>query len=150
MTAPYYRIVQAGFTFAVLFFCIHGVAQTITIRMLNGRSGKPMRDKTINVEFQGSSGNAVITVDKQGIGHLVIPPGATAVSFIGTTKKGKDSNQPAYTVCGPDGQFIPVQDILDHGIVPQNACSITLQLTAKPGELLYLIEPLPWYTPALE
>jgi hypothetical protein len=149
MRAPDYRTMQAAFTFAMLLICMHGIAQTITIRMLNGKSGKPIDGKSINVEFQGSSEKSVIAIDKHGIGHLQIPPGATAISFIAATEKGKEQNMPAYTACGPFGRFIPVQDILEHGYVPQDACSSTLQLTANPSELLYLIEPLPWYTPAL-
>jgi hypothetical protein len=150
MRGPNYRTAQAAFTFAMLFFCVHGIAQTITIRMLNGKSGKPVDGKSINVEFQGSSEKSVIAIDKHGIGHLQIPPGATAISLIAATEKGKEQNLPAYTVCGPFGQFIPVQDILEHGYVPEDACSSAPQLTAKPSELLYLIEPLPWYSLALK
>jgi hypothetical protein len=150
MRAPNSRTAQVTLTFAMLLFCVHGIAQTITIHMLNGKSGKPIDGKSINVEFQGSSEKSVLAIDKHGIGHLQIPPGATAISLIAATKKGKEQNLPAYTVCGPFGRFIPVKDVLEHGFVPQNACSSTLQLTAKPGEFLYLIQPLPWYTPALQ
>jgi hypothetical protein len=131
-----------------LIFSAHAAAQTITIRMINAKSGKPIDGKFVHAEFQGASGNAVITVDKHGIGHLALPPGATAISLIAAHKK--DTIVPAYTVCGPFGEFLPIQDILDHGFVPDNACSTGLKLTAAPGELIYFIEPLPWYTPAIE
>jgi hypothetical protein len=140
---------------APLLFCAHGLvfgargmAQTITIRMINAKSGKPIDGKFVHAEFQGASGNAVITVDKHGIGHLSLPPGATAISLIAAHKK--DTIVPAYTVCGPFGEFLSIQDILDHGIVPDNVCNASLKLTAAPGEVLYFIEPLPWYTPAIE
>jgi hypothetical protein len=123
--------------------------QTLTIYMLNGKSGKPMRDKTLRAEFQGSPLKAIITIDKRGFGHLDLPAGATAISLMASTRKGHP-DQPAYTVCGPFGQFLPLPDILAHGYIPQNACGDDLHLTAQPGEIIYLIEPLPWYTPATE
>jgi hypothetical protein len=121
----------------------------ITIRMLNGKSGKPLGERFIAVEFQNSPQKSMIFINRQGIGNLEIPPGATAFSLIAPAKKW-GANQAAYIVCGLFGQFIPVKDVLDHGYVPQNECKSNLKLTAAPGELLYLIEPLPWYTPALE
>jgi hypothetical protein len=121
----------------------------LTIRMLNGKSGKPLGDRFIAVEFQNSPQKSMIYINKQGIGDLEIPPGATAFSLIAPAKK-LGANQAAYIVCGPFGQLIPIQDVLQHGYVPQNECKPSLKLTAAPGELLYLIEPLPWYTPALE
>jgi hypothetical protein len=124
-------------------------SQTLTIRMLNGKSGKPLGNRFIAVEFQNSPQKSMIYINKQGIGDLEIPPGATAFSLIAPAKK-LGANQAAYIVCGLFGQFIPVKDVLEHGYVPQNECSSSLHLTAAPGELLYLITPLPWYTPALE
>jgi hypothetical protein len=124
-------------------------APVLTIRMLNGRTGKPMRNTTLRAEFQGSSIKSIITIDKQGIGHLEVPPNATAVSLIAAPRKGHPE-QPAYKVCGPFGQLLPIADILAHGFVPQNTCSADLTLTAQPREVLYLIELLPWYTPATE
>ena len=121
----------------------------ITIRMLSGKSGKPLGERFIAVEFQNSPQKSMIFINRQGIGNLEIPPGATAFSLIAPAKKW-GANQAAYIVCGPFGQLIPVKDVLEHGYVPQNECKPTLKLTAAPGELLYLIEPLPWYTPALE
>jgi hypothetical protein len=150
MRAPNYRTALAAFSVAMLLFCVHGIAQTITIRMLNGKSGKPLDGKSINVEFQGNSEKSVIDIDKHGIGHIQIPPGATAISLSAATQKGKEQNLPAYTVCGPFGRFLPIQGILEHGYVPENVCSSTLQLTAEPSELLYLVEPLPWYSLALK
>ncbi len=117
--------------------------------MLNGKSGKPLGNRFIAVEFQNSPQKSMIYINKQGIGDLEIPPGATAFSLIAPAKK-LGANQAAYIVCGPFGQLISVQDVLHHGFVPHDECNANLNLTATPGELFYLIEPLPWYTPALE
>lgn len=142
--------------YAASIFCTASIAQTtpqaaptLTIHMLNGRTGKPMRNNSLRAEFQGSPVKSTITIDKQGIGHLEVPPNATAVSLIAAPRKGHPE-QPAYKVCGPFGQLLPIADILAHGFVPQNACNSDLNLTAQPGEVLYLIELLPWYTPATE
>ena len=150
------RRAPSAITLALLLFYTASVAQTtpqaapvLTIHMLNGRTGKPLRNNTLRAEFQGSSVKSTITIDKQGVGQLEIPPGATAVSLIAAPRKGHPE-QPAYKVCGPFGQLLPIADILAHGFVPQNACSSDLSLTAQPGEVFYLIEPLPWYTPATE
>jgi hypothetical protein len=121
----------------------------LTIRMLNGKSGKPLGNRFIAIEFQNSPHKPLLYINKQGMGHLPIPPGATAFSLIAPARK-RGANQAAYIVCGPFGQWIPIQNVLQHGYVPQNECNANLPLTAAPGELLYLITPLPWYTPALE
>jgi hypothetical protein len=122
---------------------------SITIHMLSGKSGKPMRDRTLRAEFRGSPIQSTILIDKRGFGTLDIPPGATAVSLMATTLKDHPT-QPAYIVCGPFGQFLPLAGIETQGYAPQDACNATLQLTAPPGVVLYLIEPLPWYTPATQ
>jgi hypothetical protein len=121
----------------------------LTIRMLNGKSGKPLGNRFIAVEFQNSPQKPMLYINKQGSGNLQIPPGATAFSLIAAARK-RGANQAAYIVCGPFGQWIPIQNVLQHGYVPQNECNANLPLTAAPGELLYLITPLPWYNPVLQ
>ena len=121
----------------------------LTVRMLDGKTGKPLGNRFIVAEFQGSHEDSMVYINKQGIGDLEIPPGATAFSLIAPAKK-RGANQAAYIVCGSFGQLISIKDVLQHGYVPQDVCNLTLKLTAVPGELLYLIKPLPWYTPALE
>ncbi len=108
-----------------------------------------MRRYELRAQFQGSPLQLTLTTDKQGIAHLDLPPTATAVSLIAITRKDHP-DQPAYNVCGPFGQYLPIPDLLAHGFVPQNACSDNLHLTAQPAEVFYLIEPLPWYHPATE
>ncbi|MGA7155805.1 MAG: hypothetical protein WBY53_03095 [Acidobacteriaceae bacterium] len=122
---------------------------SLTIHILNAKNGKPMRRYELRAEFQGSPIKTTLTADKQGIAHLDIPPNATAVSLIAATRKDHP-DQPAYTVCGPFGQFLPIATLLTQGFVPQNACSDDLHLTPHPGEVYYLVEPLPWYHGATE
>ena len=117
--------------------------------MLNAKTGKPMRHYSLRAEFQGSPQKLTLTTDKEGLAQLDLPPTATAVSLIAIPRKGHP-DQPAYTVCGPFGQFLSIADLIAHGFVPQNACSDNLHLTPQPGEVYYLIEPLPWYNPATE
>ena len=148
----------AACLFALPLLCAPLFAQTptpistppvLTVHMLNGKSGKPLGNRFIVAEFQNSRETSMVYINKEGIGDLEIPPGATAFSLIAPAKK-RGANQAAYIVCGSFGQLISIKDVLQHGYVPQNVCNPTLKLTAAPGELLYLIEPLPWYTPALE
>lgn len=122
---------------------------TLTIRMLNAKSGKPMRHYSLRVEFQGAPDILTLTTDKQGLAQLQLPATATAISLIAIPRKDHP-DQPAYTVCGPFGQFLPIPTLLAHGFVPENACSDKLHLTPHPAEVDYLIEPLPWYNPAIE
>ena len=76
MRAPLHRIARANsrsvhaictaaLLFCVFGLCAHSAAQTITIRMINAKSGKPINGRFVHAEFQGASGNAVITIDKQ-------------------------------------------------------------------------------------
>lgn len=105
-----------------------------------------MHDRLIHARFLGSPSHVTVHIDHRGFGRLDLPSGAVAVSFSAATRH-KDQ-RPEYTVCGPYRQFIPVKDILSRGYVPLDACSPRLKLTAPPGVLLYLIQPLPWYAPA--
>jgi hypothetical protein len=123
-------------------------SHSITIYMMNGKTGRPMRNKYIRAKFPGSPQRTTIRVDNRGFGHLQIPAGVKAFS-LSAPYHGK-KHRPAYTVCGPFNDLIPVRDVLAHGYVPLDACSPTLRLRASPGVLLYFAQPLPWYPPSRE
>jgi hypothetical protein len=152
MRAPstFTGIAPSALIFCLLALCAPALAQSVTIRMINAKNGKPIDGHSLTVEFQGNPEKMAIPIDKHGIGHLIIPNGVTAISLIAATKKSDIQNVPLYTTCGPFGEYIPVKQILEQGFAPQNACKSTPNPTPHPAEIIYLIQPLPWYTPAVE
>lgn len=123
-------------------------ARLVTVYMVNGKTGKPMRHKSVRAKFPGNPRHITIAIDSRGFGRLEIPAGTAAFS-LSAARTGK-KHRPAYTVCGPFNDLIPVKDVLAHGYVPLDACSPTLELRASPGVILYFAQPLPWYPPSRE
>jgi hypothetical protein len=126
-------------------------AQSLTLRMIDAKTGKPVPDKLATVEFGDGSPKSIVAFDRHGIGRLTTSAGSATLSLIAGPKKGKNPKEVPYHVCGPFGEPIPIATIVTQGFVPHNACGDEdLHLSAKPGELIYLIEPLAWYEPALQ
>ncbi len=149
-----YSIVHAILAAAVVAASIDCSAQNapvrptrgLTIYMVNGKTGRPMRNRSIRAKFPGNTQRTTVKIDSRGFGYLQIPAGTPAFS-LSVARTGK-KHRPAYTACGPFNDLIPIKDVLAHGYVPLDACSPTLKLRASPGVLIYFAQPLPWYPPS--
>jgi hypothetical protein len=121
-------------------------AQTITIRLLNARTGKPIDDKLMTLDW-GSFGSIYVALNKQGAGTVQVPAGSHEFSFQDVSKKNDDAYGYSYFNCNePPTTNVPVSLVLDKGFVAQNSCS---QKTAivHPGEAIFWISPKPWWMP---
>ena len=82
-------------------------AQTMTIRLVNGKTGKPLAKKDVTVSFwrddpslrKGVAGVQVkgeewvnISLDKHGIGLIDLPPLATKVQVVAGFREGRVDN----------------------------------------------------------
>jgi hypothetical protein len=135
-------------------------AQTLTIRLVNAKTGKPMKNKNVKVEFwwdDPSSPNndkrtpinflgTDVYIDKNsGVGHIEIPQQATFVEVSEGSKIGKEPYRVAYETCNAVGKQIPLADVLRLGYVPENTCSKSIKVKATAGEYVFFGLPIPWW-----
>jgi hypothetical protein len=106
-------------------------AQTITIRMLDGNTGKPIKKKTVSVRFWwddpsrpvgkrrvplGFGGPPLgfnVVLDDNGVGHADVPPNATLMQVTYGIKNGDASQygKPnAYSFCGTKDDRLETPD----------------------------------------
>jgi len=131
--------------------------KTVTLRMLDGKSGKLIATSNFLVRIdhqQTVHGNWVVK-NEDGSGKLTLPGNAIAISVRATY----DSNTVMYVNCdaakdvgssdrapGLD-RWYKVADILESGVVAPNGCAgkkipDKLQVVAKPGEFVFFVRKL--------
>ena len=116
---------------------------TITIRLVNGRNGKPITDENPNVFLNGSGFARNYKADKNGTISLAVDRNAT-ISFAGNIEV---SCHP-YTPSERQMRWYRASEILDHGISDENLCSKKIRVEAKSGEFVFYERPhtfLEWW-----
>jgi hypothetical protein len=154
-----------GIAFAFWILACHGIAhpQTLTIRLINGKSGKPMRNKNLKVTFWwenpaiqhkdkwsplGDQGGTEVNVGKTGEAQIQIPPNATKIEVEEGLKAGKEPYRVPYFDCNDDGfQMLSLDEVLRQGFVHRNSCSQKLKVVAVPGQIVLFAMPTPWWKP---
>lgn len=112
-------------------------AQTITVRLLNAKTGKPMKGKKVTFEWDGKLDHTVITIDKSGLGTVEVPPGVREFTLLAGPKVGKDPYRIPYLNCNVNPwATIGVSLVLDKGYVPRNDCS-RKSTAVHPGEVAF-------------
>lgn len=116
---------------------------TITIRLVDGRNGKPITDENLNVFLNGSGFAENYRADKNGTIRLTVDHNAT-VSFASNIE----------VTCHPyapnerQQRQYRVSEILDHGISDENLCSKRIRVEARAGEFVFYERPrtfLEWW-----
>jgi len=124
--------------------------QTITIRMLNGKSGKPLSNKNVTLiwspEFRKET---EVHLGKDGTGTVDIPAGLELFDMIPGPKVGKEPGRVPYFDCNPLNIRVAVSQVLKKGVVLENTCSKKTAVP-RPGELVYWAKPLPWWLPDMQ
>jgi hypothetical protein len=126
-------------------------AQTITIRFLNAKNGKPV--KTVMVTFEWKSGRldrSEIMSDKQGLGSVEVPAGEREFSIEAGPKIGKEPYRIPYLDCN-EGRptFIQVALVVEKGYVLPNTCG-QKSAVAHPGEIVFWLLRNPWWKPDMQ
>ena len=142
-------------------------AQTMTIRLVNGKTGKPLAKKDVTVSFwrddpslrKGVAGVQVkgeewvnISLDKHGIGLIDLPPLATKVQVVAGFREGRvDNIRIRYRLCKLIGiqstlksanlQYVSLDEITTHGFIPETDCTPKLPVHAAPGEYVVMAVP---------
>ncbi len=142
-------------------------AQTVSIRLINGKNGHPMAHACVNVWVgKGQKAAMAIPTDKQGIARLRL-----------TDKEAEVNTQHRWKTCGYFGVVDPVvkyadtirvnagyvaclphvpdyswlahmtfstEKVLQSGLVTANACG-KAKAVPRPGEIVLFVRPLTWW-----
>ena len=122
------------------------MADTITVPVLNARTGAPLKNKMVTVQW-GPWEKSEITLDMQGTGTVAIPAGAREFTLTEGPKVGDQPYRVAYLDCN-EPPLVPIQIslVIEKGFVPKNACSGKI-VAARPGEVVFWGLPRPWWIP---
>jgi len=115
---------------------------TITIRLVNGKNGKPITNENLNVFFGDSGLAATCQPDKNGMSWFTVDSNAILDfdSNIGVTCHSYALNV--------QQRHYRVSEILDHGISDENICNKKIRVEARAGEFVYYERPrtfLEWW-----
>jgi len=142
MRAPF-SVSSALFCFAILF-CSSTLAQTIHLRILNGRNGHPISNDRVLVWVDTRKESTlfypeqVSTFDSDGQGELYVGAAKTiqigSMDYFDCRPYRKDAPRPAYSVA----------EILSSGVATANRCG-RLRVEARPGEIVFFVRPFTWW-----
>lgn len=143
-------------------------AQTIEIKLVDGRNGRPMvgASSYVNVWVGGEHKEAIaIPTDKKGVARLQLTLNPSELNIPNSKNNGSivvrhpivkydDAlriNAP-YVLCGPEGasyswlrsEDFSTREILTHGYVSPNTCGKDM-LSPQPGQVVLFVRPLTWW-----
>ena len=142
----------AVFTRLIPIFCMllasavaEQPAQTITIRLLNGKSGRAMSNKNVTLEWfpNPSMLGTEVHLGEDGIGKVEVPVGADHLIVMGGPKVGKEPYRIPFLDCNePMTAKIQIAQVLKSGYVPGNTCS-KKSAVPRSGEIVFWAIPKP-------
>lgn len=142
-------------------------AQTVEIKLVNGRNGRPMAGTCVNV-WVGTERKAAMAIptDENGVARLPLTDkdgeidinnrwkGCGDFGVINPVVKYNDSLRinAGYVLCQsrtPDHSWLAVTDlstkeVLQHGIATTNTCG-KATASPKPGEVILFVRSLSWW-----
>jgi len=138
--------------FCMAAFCGSLLAQTektITIRMLDGKTGRLIEASgfQVRIDHEETVHANWVVQNEDGTGKQAVPKGASLLSIQGTF----DNSTALYFNCdSANGKEIPIarwyaiSEILTSGVVAPNGCgkpsdAAKLKPVAKPGEFVFLV-----------
>ncbi len=127
--------------------CAPITAQTITVRLLNAKTGEAIGNKNVTVKWTNGAKSSEILLDNNGQGNFQIPTGSREFFMIGGPRFGNEPYRVAYIECNePAMTAIQVAQVLEKGFAPHNNCGHQ-SLVSRPGEIIFWALPLPWWRP---
>jgi hypothetical protein len=115
----------------------------ITIRLVNGRNGKPITDENLNVFINGSHFAENYKAHQDGTFRLTVDRNAT-ISFASNIEVTCHPYSPSER----EMRWYRVSEILDHGISDDNLCSKKVHVEPSAGEFVFYERPrtlLEWW-----
>jgi hypothetical protein len=158
MHLTFRRLLAVLFCLSACCIPLHSQDQkTITLRMLNGKTGELIATTNflVRVNHEDEVHANWVQQNEDGTGRLTLPPTATLFSVHATyesatriyincdSDKEKPSNEHQLGI----DHWYPVESILTSGVVAPNNCAgkkipERLQVIAKPGEFVFFVRPL--------
>ena len=129
---------------ALLLYCAAPLmGQSITVRVLNARSGRPLARQSVTISWPDTSDRTVVNLGSDGTGKLDLS-GRSAFGMLPGPKSAKEPNSVAYIDCN-NFSMVRVDDVLSRGLVAANLCSSKVSAKVKPGEVVFWGVPLHWW-----
>jgi hypothetical protein len=138
------RTFGPAFAAALLFGCVSPlIGQSITVRVLNARSGRPLARQSVMISWPDSLDKTVVSLGPDGTGKLDLA-GRSQFGMLPGPRSGKEPDSLAYIDCN-DFSMVQVGDVLSRGLVTANRCSSKVSTKVKPGEVVFWGVPLHWW-----
>jgi len=124
------------------------MGQSITVRVLNARSGRPLAHQNVTIAWADTLDKTVVNLGPDGTGKLDVG-GRSQFAMMSGPKSGKEPYRIAYINCN-NFSMVQVDDVLSRGLVSTNLCSAKVSAKVKPGEIVFWGVPLHWWEPDLQ
>lgn len=129
-------------------------AKTITILMLDGKTGKPVipNNYMVRVDHLDALQNEALKINDDGSGKVTVPAGATFLSVQGTYHQSLD----IYINCDAGLEkntstlhWYSIADIMNSGVAAPDECykgkyTDNFGITPKPGEFIFFVREISW------
>ncbi len=119
------------------------IAQSITVRVLNAKSGRPLARQSVMISWPDTADKTVVSLGADGTGTLDLA-GRSKFGMLPGPRSGKEPNSIAYIDCS-DFSMVRVDDVMNRGLVSANRCSSKVSTKGKPGEVVFWGVPLHWW-----
>ncbi|HEX5284114.1 MAG TPA: hypothetical protein VFW30_08335 [Bryocella sp.] len=135
---------------AALLFCwvTPLTGQSITVRVLNARSGRPLAGQNVTIAWTDTIDKTVVSLGPEGTGKLDVA-GRSQFTMLPGPRSGREPYRIAYIDCN-NFSMVRVDDVVSQGIVAANLCSSKVSAKVKPGEIVFWGVPLHWWEPDLQ
>jgi len=122
-----------------------GLAEDVTIRLINAKNGQPLEGQVIVLHLgdasRASTPRVETTTSSDGTATFHLPEPLPEEVFL-DTENGK------IRACYSWGAF-STREVIKHGVVAENKCDpkgkLKGKFTAKPGEVIVFVRSLKWW-----
>lgn len=128
--------------------------ETITILMLDGKTGKPVvpNNYMVRLNHLDAIHNEALQIDGDGVGKVTVPASAAFLSVQGTYRNSLE----IYINCDAGMEkdttklhWYSIADIVSSGVAAPNECykgkyASTAAVSAKPGEFIFYVREIGW------
>ncbi len=130
-------------------------AQTISILMLDGKTGRPIIPSNflVRIDHLNAVHNEWLTLNDDGTGKVAVPSGASFFSIQGTFNNSME----IYVNCDAGMEkdtstlhWYSISDILSSGVAMPNECykgkfANATHVAAKPGQFIFFVRKANWH-----
>jgi hypothetical protein len=125
-----------------------GMAQEITVRLVDFRNGKPLRERMVDVMYADSDHRVQtllsLKTNDEGVAQFTVPSPPPADLWF----SGHAASSP--WLCGAGMSSFRPDELNMHGAVQRGECKLGKSVTqpqVKPGEVILFARPVPWWAP---